>query len=94
MLLIWGGIILRMKAIFSGLTLSIPAYVYVKDSQSSDLGRRILEHSIIIIRKYGIDKLTFRKLAATIDSNGSYIYRYFENKHALMLYLISWYWLE
>ena len=74
------------------LTLLIPENIYKKDPQSSKLGRRILEHSILYISKNGLECLTFRKLASEIKSNESSIYRYFENKHMLMLYLISWYW--
>ena len=34
----------------------------------------------------------FKKLGAKIGSNESSIYRYFESKHKLLLYLTSWYW--
>ncbi|WP_121666713.1 TetR/AcrR family transcriptional regulator [Mesonia aquimarina] len=76
----------------SSLTLTIPENIYIKDPQSSKLGRRILEFSIILIDKIGIEGFTFKKLALEIQSNESSIYRYFENKHMLMLYLVSWYW--
>ncbi|MDR6300374.1 TetR/AcrR family transcriptional regulator [Mesonia maritima] len=76
----------------ANLTLLIPENIYKKDPQSSKLGRRILEHSILYISKNGLECLTFKKLASEIKSNESSIYRYFENKHMLMLYLISWYW--
>ena len=81
-----------MGTLLSNLTLTIPENIYIKDPQSSKLGRRILEYSIQIIRKEGLEKFTFKKLAEEISSNESSVYRYFENKHMLMLYLISWYW--
>ncbi|GGZ59093.1 TetR/AcrR family transcriptional regulator [Mesonia mobilis] len=81
-----------MGTLLSNLTLIIPENIYIKDPQSSKLGRRILEYSIQIIRKEGLEKFTFKKLAEEISSNESSVYRYFENKHMLMLYLISWYW--
>jgi len=81
-----------MSTILSSLTLTIPEKIYIKDPQSSKLGRRILEYSIQLIRQEGLEKFTFKKLAKKINSNESSVYRYFENKHMLMLYLISWYW--
>ena len=66
--------------------------IYVKDPQSSDLGKRIIEHGINMIFEMGFDKFTFKKLGERIGSNESSIYRYFESKHKLLLYLASWYW--
>ena len=40
----------------------------------------------------GFEGFTFKKLGARIGSNESSIYRYFESKHKLLLYLTSWYW--
>ena len=36
--------------------------------------------------------LLFKKLALVLNTTESTIYRYFENKHKLLIYLISWYW--
>ena len=44
-----------------------------------------------ILRKK-INFFRSEKLGDEIGSNESSIYRYFENKHKLMLYLSSWYW--
>lgn len=66
--------------------------LYIKDPQESDLGKRILEHSIIIINELGFESFTFRKLAKEIGSAEKSIYRYFDNKHLLLLFLTSWYW--
>lgn len=66
--------------------------IYVKDPESSDLGKRIVEQSILMIDEMGFENFTFRKLGEKIKSNESSIYRYFENKHKLLLYLASWYW--
>ena len=66
--------------------------IYLKDPESSDLGKKIIQHSILMIDEIGFDKFTFKKLGDTIGSNESSIYRYFENKHKLLLYLASWYW--
>ncbi len=40
----------------------------------------------------GFESFTFKKLAARIDSAEPSVYRYFENKHRLLVYLIAWYW--
>lgn len=40
----------------------------------------------------GFENFTFKKLGEQIGSNESSIYRYFESKHKLLLYLSSWYW--
>jgi hypothetical protein len=40
----------------------------------------------------GFEVFTFKKLAQAIQSPESSVYRYFENKHSLLIYLTSWYW--
>jgi len=52
----------------------------------------MIQHSIILIDEIGFEAFTFRKLAAAINSTEKSIYRYFENKHYLLLFLSSWYW--
>lgn len=81
-----------MKNLLSNLKISVPEKIYLKDPESSDLGKRIIEHSILLIDEIGFDSFTFRKLGVKIGSNESSIYRYFESKHKLLLYLTSWYW--
>ena len=81
-----------MNTLLSNLRISVPEKIYVKDPESSPLGKRIIEHSIILINDIGFDAFTFKKLGVLIGSNESSIYRYFESKHKLLLYLSSWYW--
>ena len=81
-----------MDSLLSNLKIAVPEKIYVKDPESSDLGKRIIEHSIILINDIGFDSFTFKKLGTLIGSNESSIYRYFESKHKLLLYLSSWYW--
>jgi AcrR family transcriptional regulator len=45
-----------------------------------------------MIDEMGFDAFTFRKLAIEIESTEASVYRYFESKHKLLLYLISLYW--
>ncbi len=82
----------NMINLLSNLKIAVPDKIYIKDPESSDLGKRIIEHSILLIDEIGFDSFTFKKLGVKIGSNESSIYRYFESKHKLLLYLTSWYW--
>jgi len=66
--------------------------LYLKNPEHSQLGQRIILVSIELIKELGLEDFTFRKLALAIQSNEASIYRYFENKHKLLVYLISFYW--
>ncbi|MBI1307394.1 MAG: TetR family transcriptional regulator [Bacteroidetes bacterium] len=66
--------------------------IYIKDPESSELGRRIISGSIELMEEIGFDAFTFRKLAASAGTTEASVYRYFENKHKLLLYLVAWYW--
>jgi AcrR family transcriptional regulator len=81
-----------MNTVFANFKIQINSKIYVKNPETSDLGRKILEQSIILIDEIGFDNFTFKKLGEKIGSNESSIYRYFENKHKLLVYLSSWYW--
>ena len=81
-----------MKYLFQDLRVKINDKIYIKDPETSTLGKKIIEHSILMIYEMGFESFTFKKLGKKIGSNESSIYRYFENKHKLLLYLTSWYW--
>lgn len=66
--------------------------LYLRDPQKTRLGKNIIKEGIILIDKIGIEKFTFKKLAQAMGSTEASIYRYFKNKHALLVYLVSWYW--
>ena len=66
--------------------------LYSKNPESSDLGKKIVCRSIEMINELGFETFTFKKLGRSLGSNESSIYRYFESKHALLVYLINWYW--
>lgn len=66
--------------------------IFLKDPETTDLGKRIISESIFLIDEIGFDQFTFKKLGLRIQSNESSIYRYFENKHKLLVYLTAWYW--
>jgi AcrR family transcriptional regulator len=81
-----------MERLLQRIKIAINENIYLKDPESSALGKRIIEHSILLIDEIGFESFTFKKLGERIDSNESSIYRYFENKHKLLVYLTSWYW--
>lgn len=81
-----------MKNLLSVLKIAVPEQIFLKDPETSALGKKIIEHGILLIDDIGFDNFTFKKLGAKISSNESSIYRYFESKHKLLLYLSSWYW--
>ncbi|MGB1039138.1 MAG: TetR/AcrR family transcriptional regulator [Bacteroidia bacterium] len=64
----------------------------IKDPSTSDLGKKMISSSIDIIDRIGLEQFTFKKLAESIDSAESSVYRYFESKHKLLVYLSNWYW--
>lgn len=75
-----------------GIKISLNEGLYLRDPQDSNLGRNIIKYSILLIDQLGFESFTFRKLAAEMGSTEASIYRYFENKHVLLIYLVSWYW--
>ena len=81
-----------MNTVLSYLKIQVNEKIYVKDPETSALGKKIIEQSILLIHEIGFDNFTFKKLGEKINSNESSIYRYFENKHKLLVYLSSWYW--
>ena len=66
--------------------------LYLRDPQDTALGRRLLAESIRLLDELGFEAFTFKKLAVVISSTEASLYRYFENKHRLLTYLVSWHW--
>lgn len=81
-----------INGMFIQSQLSIPAGLYIKDPLQSKLGKKIISHSILLMNEIGFEQFTFKKLAKAMESNETTLYRYFENKHLLLLYLVVWYW--
>lgn len=81
-----------MQTFLPNIKIQVNDKIYVKDPETSVLGRKILKESILLIDELGFDNFTFKKLGERIGSNESSLYRYFENKHKLLVYLSSWYW--
>lgn len=75
-----------------GVQLQLDPKFHVKDPTTSELGLAIVGHGIQMIDEMGYEAFTFRKLAERIGTTEASVYRYFKNKHRLLLYLIAWYW--
>ena len=75
-----------------GIKITLNERLYLRDPQETTLGKKIIKHSILLIDDIGFEALNFKRLAAHMASTEASVYRYFENKHMLLLYLVSWYW--
>lgn len=81
-----------MNDLLRMVNIRVNSSTYLKDPESSDLGKRIISGSIDLLEAGGFENFTFKKLADQIHSTEASVYRYFESKHKLLLYLTSWYW--
>lgn len=66
--------------------------IYQKDPFSSELGKQIVAEGLVLMANSGYEAFTFKKLANQIGAAESAIYRYFSNKHKLLLYYANFYW--
>lgn len=74
------------------MRVEVHSNLYLKDPFSSELGTLIVKEGTKMILELGMEVFTFKKLAQQIGSTEAAIYRYFENKHTLLLYLNAWCW--
>lgn len=81
-----------MQELLKHIQIRVNKKIYIKDPESSELGKKIVQASIEMIHSIGLEAFTFKKLAMELNTTESTIYRYFENKHKLLIYLNSWYW--
>lgn len=75
-----------------GIKFSFSDRLYIKDPQETKFGKRLLSHSVELMDQLGFEAFTFKKLAIDMKSAEASIYRYFENKHKLLVFLSCWYW--
>jgi hypothetical protein len=66
--------------------------LFIKNPEATELGKKIILHSVQLIHEDGFEAFTFKKLAKAIGTTEAGIYRYFENKHRLLMYITAWYW--
>jgi AcrR family transcriptional regulator len=64
----------------------------LRDPEDTALGRNIVRQGLILMHKLGFEHFTFKKLADEMNTTEASVYRYFENKHRLLLYILNWYW--
>jgi AcrR family transcriptional regulator len=90
----WSSYFGNTKPVAMAITLkmNLNDKLYLRDPQETKLGRKIIQYSILLIDEIGFEDFNFKKLAERIGSTEASIYRYFENKHRLLLFLLSWYW--
>ncbi|MEP1087840.1 TetR/AcrR family transcriptional regulator [Algoriphagus sp.] len=81
-----------MENLLNNMKMEVHDNLYLKEPFSSDLGSSIVQESAMLIRDLGMEHFTFKKLAVNIGVTEAAIYRYFENKNMLLLYLTAWYW--
>lgn len=74
------------------VNIQVNAATHLKDPNSSELGKTIVTKCIEMIDELGFENFNFRKLSQEIGTSEASIYRYFESKHKLLLYLTGWYW--
>lgn len=66
--------------------------LYLRDPEGTEIGKQILKIGVSLISEVGYEHFNFKKLATEIGCTEATVYRYFENKHKLLIYLIDWYW--
>ncbi|RYU97254.1 TetR/AcrR family transcriptional regulator [Emticicia agri] len=74
------------------LNFSLNNNIYLRDPESSELGKLIVRKAIELIYEMGYEHFTFKKLALEVGTTEASIYRYFKNKHFLLVYILNWYW--
>lgn len=72
--------------------LQVDPKFHLKDPTTTEIGLAIVGQSVLMIDEMGYEAFTLRKLAERIGTTEASVYRYFKNKHRLLLYLIAWYW--
>jgi len=81
-----------MPSFLANVRIDVSDKIFLKDPNTSELGKDILRKGLKMIDELGLEKFTFKKLAGEIGTTESAVYRYFENKHMLLHYYVSWYW--
>lgn len=81
-----------MNDLLGNIAIKVNENVYSKNPESSTLGGQILSVGAQMINEMGLEAFTFGKLAKALSTTESSIYRYFESKQKLLLYLTCWYW--
>ena len=81
-----------MDRILNNTIIPVNNEIFIKDPLSSGLGKKIIDESLVLILALGMEAFNFKKLSEQVGCTEAAVYRYFENKHKLLLYLTNWYW--
>lgn len=81
-----------MESLTKNLELHIPDNLFLKNPRESALGQRLLRDAAQLIASQGIDSFNFKKLAMVAQCTEATVYRYFENKHKMLLYILNIFW--
>ncbi len=81
-----------MQESLSNILIKVNESLYLKDPETSPLGKKIISEGINLMDELGFDAFNFKKLAEKAGTTEASVYRYFENKHKLLLYVTAWYW--
>lgn len=82
----------QLKLMELDLRIKMNDKLFLRNPEESVLGKKIVKNGLLLINKLGFEEFTFKKLANEISTTEASIYRYFENKHRFLVYLINWYW--
>lgn len=85
-------VLLILKAMQISIRIKVNEKIYLRNPEESALGRNIVCNGLLLINKVGFEDFTFKKLAKEINTTEASVYRYFENKQRLLIYIINWYW--
>ncbi len=67
-------------------------HLFLRNPENTEIGKKIIGTGAQLISQNGFEFFTFKKLAEAIGSTEATVYRYFENKHKLLTYIVDWYW--
>ena len=74
------------------LSIAVNPNTYLRNPEDTELGRKIIKHGVELLSETGYQCFNFKHLAKYMESTEASVYRYFENKYMLLVYLTSWYW--
>ena len=66
--------------------------LFIRNPEETVLGKKMVKNGLLLINSIGFEEFTFKKLSVEINTTEATIYRYFENKHKFLVYIITWYW--
>jgi len=74
------------------INVSISEGIFIKNPLETNLGKKVISNAIELFCDLGYEEFNFKKLANKAETTEASVYRYFENKFRLLVYLSEWYW--